>query len=183
LIIKREDAEKLLGITFSTDQAALVDMLIPYLQSMVIKYCNNSFLNHNIYLTASTISFSDDTITDSNAGFVDAYFVAGDYKIRGSKLNDGHVEVSEVAAGALTVNTASLKDNSLITEAADNIITITKVDFPEDIKPVFARLINYYLNQKSAGVKSESLPGGYSVVYQNEREAMNAFNQWAKPFQ
>jgi len=177
-IITSAEAATYLQTTFTAGQSSLVATLIPDLQSLVMDYCKNSFLNNNIYVSAGTISFDTNTVTDSASGFVDAYFVAGDYKVRGSKLNNGILTVSAVAAGALTVS------ETLVTELAGSEITITKVDFPTSIKPAFAQLINYYLTKQGKQVKSESLPGGYSVSYKDGDTMMfELFGQWKKPYQ
>lgn len=175
-IITSAEAATYLQTTFTAGQSSLVDVLIPNLQTMVMEYCKNSFLNHNMELNASTISFASHTITDSASGFTDFY--AGDYKVIGSKFNNGIVTVSSVADGALTVS------ETLVTEAAANDIWIIKVDFPTSIKPAFAQLINYYLTKQGKQVKSESLPGGYSVSYKDADSLMyELFGNWKKPYQ
>jgi hypothetical protein len=78
-------------------------------------------------LTGTTFTFVDggaglvDTITDSLNGFIDAGFCIGDHvKVTGSTASDGTYVVSDVAAGVLTVPTASFSD-----EAAGDAVTIT----------------------------------------------------------
>jgi len=176
MIITSAEAATYLQTTFTAGQSSLVAALIPDLQTMVMDYCRNSFLNHNMELNASTISFDTHTITDSASGFTDFY--VGDYKVRGSKFNNGIATVTAAVAGALTVS------ETLVTETAGNDIWIIKVDFPTSIKPAFAQLINYYLTKQGKQVKSESLPGGYSVSYKDSDSLMfELFGQWKKPYQ
>jgi len=67
------------------------------------------FTKHLEGTSPATIAFvnggaSEDTITDSDSGFVDAGFVAGDTLIvEGSTSNDGQYLIKEVAAGTLTL--------------------------------------------------------------------------------
>lgn len=117
-----------------------IDTWIPKLQKLVIDQCNNYFLNQDFSYSASTISFSGTTISDSDSGFDD--LVAGEYRVRNSKRNDGIVTVTVVADGALTTS------ETLVTEAAENEIFLTKVEFPEEIQPAFADLVKAYITGK-----------------------------------
>jgi len=182
-IITQAEAKSLLQIT-STTYDTLITTLIPIVQKYVIRICRNSFLNTNFQYSSNTIAFvaiDDDTpakITDSDSQFVESDFVAGDYKIRWSKYNDKIVTVDTVEAGTLTLASGE----TLVTEAAENAVTITKVEFPEDIKLPVAQLINYHITKSGKLVKSESLPGGYSVTFKDESEIMSMFNQWRKMY-
>jgi hypothetical protein len=180
-IITQAEVKTLLQIT-NTTYDTLISTLIPIVQKNVIRYCRNSFLNTNFQYEASTVAFvavSGEThakITDSESQFVEYDFIAGDYKIRWSKYNDKIVTVSTVEAGTLTLAEGEI----LVTEAAENSVMITKVEFPEDIKIPVAQYINYLITKSGKLVKSESLPGGYSVTYKDEKEVLSQFNLWRK---
>lgn len=166
----------LLGYTTGDDTTRdnLISTLIPIIQDKVIKYTRNDFLNKNVQIDGAFafVNGSPDTITDSQEGFVDADIVAGDYRIRFSKHNSGIVTVSSVAAGTLTLSTTT----TVVNESADNSILITQVKWPAGIDVDVANLINYYLSpKKGQGIKSESLPGGYSVTFASEVDLMKPF--------
>jgi hypothetical protein len=82
------------------------------------------------YLADTSIAFveggaSEDTITDSNNGFVTAGFQAGDTIIvSGSGSNDGTYTIKEVAAGTLTL----YPDDDLADEVAGASVIIKKPD-------------------------------------------------------
>lgn len=185
-IITKEITKTLLLIPeATTTYDSLITTLIPIVQKLIVKYCRNSFLNPNFQYQANTIAFvavdgeTAAKITDSQSQFVEADFVAGDYKIRWSKYNDKIVNVETVAAGTLTLASGE----TLVTEAAENSPMLTKVEFPEEIQLPTAHLINHYMNKQGRGVKSESLPGGYSVTYKDENEMMfELFGQWRKMY-
>jgi len=179
MIITLDEVNAILGYSYEYDSR--IKKLIPFVQNQVIDYCNNYFLDLDTYIRANTISFSSNIISDSGSGFVEAKFSADnvnkmDIRVRDSKRNDGVYEVNTVAAGSLTLE----GDSPLKTETAENTVTITRIKFPEEIKLPVAQLINYYLNREGKLVKSESLPGGYSVIYKDEKEVMAMFNQWRR---
>jgi len=80
--------------------------------------------NHNI--NAITIAFNDnganaDTITDSDSGFVDAGFIAGDkITVTGDSENNGEYTIDTVIAGTITL----IATDELTTEIAGDDVTI-----------------------------------------------------------
>lgn len=78
-------------------------------------------------ITDVTIAFGDngsspDTITDTLNRFIDMGFCIGDHvKVSGSTTSDGTYVVSDVAAGTLSIPTASFPS----TEAAGDTVTLT----------------------------------------------------------
>lgn len=174
-IITAADAGILLQTTFTTAQINAIELLIPTLQLNVIRYCRDWFVNNNIYLQASTISFTVNNILDSGSGFVEADFIKGDYRVSGSRYNDKIVTVTTVAAGSLTVS------DVMTVEAAEKNIKIIKIDWPPDIKPAFAQYLNRWLSNQGRKAKSESLPGGYSITYKEDSEMLfDLFAAWRK---
>jgi hypothetical protein len=181
MIITKLEVRELLQLGNDTSYDDLITRLIPEVQKDVIKKCNNYFLNTNVQLTASTITFNaDGTITDSAEGFTDAKFFDGmDLKIFGTDLNDGVVEVATVTAGTLTLNTL----NSLRSEASGEAITLTMVDFSRISKFDLAMIFKYYLAKEGKLVNNESLPGGWSGTYKTEREVWQPIiDKHRKPF-
>lgn len=170
-------------ITVDSTRDALITTLIPVVQKNVVRYCRNSFLNPQIRLLSSAIAFTVEgveplsyKIADEHLRFLDYHFIPGDYKISGSLLNDGIYTITDVEASALTVAEV------LRVESAGEYIQIVKVEFPEDLKIPVSQYIRWLLTIQGKIVKSESLPGGYSVTFKDEQEVMKPFNQFRKPF-
>jgi len=166
-IITKAKVKTLLQIDVTTYDD-LIDELIPIVQDFIVDYCNNSFKDTNVSMIASTISFADtdpDTILDSASGFVDAEFSADmEIVVEGSEHNNGMFTLDTVVAGILTL----IATDELVTEAAGNTITITKVEWPKGIWGTTAQMIGYNMARtkefKSIGVSSESY-GDYSRSY------------------
>ncbi len=188
-IITSAQCKSLLQITANTYDT-LIAALIPLVQMRVCRYTNNSFTDANIQLNTNTISltasdFSNPlslvygTVLDSSNSFIDSGFASGnDVKVLGTKSNDGIFTASTVASGQLTL---SALDN-ITAETFGDMITITKVVFPQDIQLDVANLINYYITKQGKLVKSESLPGGYSASFKSDEEVYKPFNRYRKPY-
>ena len=164
MIATRQQIKNLLQITSSDYDAVITDM-IPIVQSQIIDYCTNRFLDPRVYYVSSGIEFvagSPATITDSESGFVTAHFYDGmDVFISGSYNNNGHFEVDDVAAGTLTLD---LRE-TLVNEDESTGVAFYKVDFPKGLVLPFSKMINYNLQKDSAkGYKSKSL-ADYSVTF------------------
>ena len=166
-IITQAKVKTLLQIA-DTTYDDLIDELIPIVQDFIVDYCNNSFKDNNIYMIASTISFADtdpDTILDSLSGFVDADFAANmEIVVEDSDHNNNMFTIDSVIAGTITLIAA----DELITEAAGNEITITKVEWPRGLWGTVAKMIGYDISRTkelgNIGVSSESY-GDYSKSY------------------
>lgn len=168
-IITRAKVKTLLQIAdATTTYDDLIDELIPIVQDFIVDYCNNSFKDINVRMIASTISFADtdpDTILDSSSGFVNAKFSADmEIVVEGSDHNNGMFTLDTVIAGTMTLIDA----DELVTEAAGNTITITKVEWPKGIWGTTAKMIGYDIARtkdfKSIGVSSETY-NDYSRSY------------------
>lgn len=78
------------------------------------------------YLSGTTIAFNEvvdgnDTITDSNNGFLTAGFAVGDsITIQGSGSNDGDYTIKTVTAGTITL----IDEDTLLTEAAGASVVV-----------------------------------------------------------
>lgn len=153
------EIKTLLQIT-DTDSDALITELIPLIQEDILVFLKNKFIIRDIEYKSKYISFSGNTITDSQSSFVTSGFVDGNIVIQDSKLNNGFYTVTNVTAGALTVS------EDLIIESAENDIKINQVMFPKALKMVMSNMIGFSLAVKH-GVKSESI-SRYSVTYAND---------------
>lgn len=173
MIIKTDEALKLMQL--SVDNYDLVNELIPIVQSKVVAYCKNSFLDSAIWVKSENLVIESNTIT-ADIDLEEAGFYEGcDFRISGSKYNDGVYEVESIDGEAITIK------NTLLPET-DNYITLQRVVFPQDIKIDVVQLLKYYFAKEGKLVKSESLPGGYSVTFKDENEIMKGFNLYRKPY-
>jgi len=180
--ITQTETKTLLQISASTWDS-LITSLIPLAKRKIVRYCNNAFLDANIYIEAETIacvSGTPATITDSDSGFVDAGFVSGhDILVYGTDDNDGQYNAATVAAGTLTL----LTGESLTSEDAGNEVLITRIKWPDELKLPASQLLAFLIQKQGKLVGSESLPGGYSVQYKDERALMaELFTDFRKPY-
>ena len=186
-IITRTTVKKLLQIS-STKYDDAIDLLIPIVQSFVVRYCNNHFLITSVYISAETIAFVDGdpaTITDSGDGFVTAGFKdAMDVYVEDTNNNNGIYAIETALAGILTLATGE----ELIDEDAGTVFSITLVKFPRGIWLPVTRMISFDLQKNiSGGIASERL-GDHAVTYQQMSQAersyppfiLNPLNQWRR---
>ena len=161
-LITSSELKAQLGIT-GTDYDAIITQILLFFPDWLVDFCNDNFLNKNLYYTASTISMSSSTISDSASGFVTAGFVAGmDIYIYGSKNNDGHYLISGTA---VTASAIVISNKTFTTELVGYPTTIYQVQYPVGLKLIASNIIAYLLSQgKSQGISSESI-GDYNVSY------------------
>lgn len=143
--------------------------LSPYFTDTSIAFNNNS----GTPPTAAT----DDTITDSNNGFVTAGFVAGNHVIvSGSTANDGTYKILTVSAGTLTLDfsgrlTTAIAGDTITLETLegikveDGVKVIVKAKEANTgtitLGPTSARALNtnssYFSNNRLSGGQAYSL--------------------------
>jgi hypothetical protein len=155
----------------ASEHEDLIDALIPIVKQDIVDYCNNDFVNARVYVHGSNISFtaidgeSAAYISDTDEQFTDALFYdACDILIEDSYLNDGHKKVATAAAGTLTLASGE----TLIDEDSDRSPTILLVEWPEPLKLIAAKMINFNLQKQGVkGLKSFGL-ADYSETYAGE---------------
>jgi hypothetical protein len=167
-----------------TTKDTLINRVIPLVQEKIMNHCKNHFLDNNIYIQGLTLSFTAKAgatkayVSDSGSGFVTAGFKEhGSIYVRGSLYNDGVYTVDTVEAGKMTI----VEDFETETGGATYPV-ITKVKFPASIKFDFANLIRSAITNEGKLVKSESLPGGYSVTFKEDDELLKPFNKFRRPY-
>ena len=159
-MITRAEVKDILQIS-GTDKDNAIETMIPIVRDFTIGYCNNKFLNENLYYTASTIGFYGDKIVDSNSGFVTGGFSAGmDIRVYGSDNNDDSYRIKTITAGSIQTY------DKMTTETVGNSVTLYQVKYPKGLKLAVANMIGFQLNQ-TQGVSSETI-GDYSVSYSGE---------------
>jgi hypothetical protein len=152
------------------DYDALITALIPLVQDDLVNYLHNCFPDYNTQYEASTLTLNDATpatITDSESRFVIEGFEGGmDLALAGSFRNEGIYNVTTVAAGTLTLTTGETLLGETSTDLyGGNIITLTRVIWPNEIKQWVAQIIWQNVSRiKNSNVKSKSL-GPSSITY------------------
>jgi hypothetical protein len=162
--------------TSDTDDLALIDTLIPYVQEDLCDYLNNYFHDYYVTYVSGSISFvkgSPDTITDGESEFVKKRFVAGqDIHVESGTLNDGIHELATVAAGTLTLTSTNELYNIAYDDGDYNLggVRISAIDWPKSLKLVAARMVKYLLDRsdKIDGTLSE-VQDGVSQNYDRAR--------------
>jgi hypothetical protein len=201
-IITLEKTKELLQITDNTKDS-LIESLIPLVQDSVCSYCNNLFTNSNFQIISSNIEFvagveanpdADPdpivevlpTIINTDANYILNGFTDGcEIRVMGSKLNNGTYEVETVSADTLTLKSSAIGEikNEVVTNIFLDTVIITLVQWPKELWLPVATLIGAKLAAKGSGVKSESLPGGYSVTYETQPELLKSlFRNFRKPY-
>ena len=185
-IITTNEVKTLLQIT-ATATDSLIDTLIPVVTSDVHEYTNNYFQNYKTKIESGTFVFdaSLKTLT-SEFNFADDYgYATGqDVIISGSLKNNGIHTISSVSDNVITFVATSI--STIADEDSNARTTIVKMEYPEALKLVVARMINYYLQENKDNVKSESI-SRYSVTYANDsmvngypKSIISGLNRWKR---
>jgi hypothetical protein len=185
MIATRSEIKTLLQIA-DTTYDSLIDTLLPICQGHIFAYTGSHFGVIPINaaglkmsgLTALTFAAADDSITDTAAG-LPVFAVGSDIAIRGSQLNDGQYTVKTSTASVLTVN-ESLIDEGYI---SGQDVTIYLCKFPSSLKLIMANMIGFHIQNRDAGVVSESISGAISTTYSDDggdypdgvKKALNKF--------
>ena len=201
-IITLANAKILLQITGS-DSDALINKLIPDVQSFIISKTNNFFEvgdNYNpnldyqfptppisgpydpykVVLMSNTISFnaSAKTILDSDSNFVNAGFKANmDIRVQYSVGNDGIFGISTVAAGVITLDSSSV----IFDEDNSTYVRLAWVKFPQDLEDVAADLIRIGLTRNDSEEAESERVGNTNFKYVAGQKALDKIIRKLKP--
>lgn len=169
MIASLEEIKTLLQIDIDDEtKNKQISALMEPVQLAIIEYCNNKFKINNIYLQSTAISFDKENkkITHAVSGydFTENYFVPNMHVVvEGSASNDNIYKVASVDASNLTLDD---EVSIALDEEAGQLITVSKVKFPPNLKIPFAKIIEYEMNKSTRkGKKSESVAGNYSVTF------------------
>jgi hypothetical protein len=177
-------------LALNNTKATECALLIPIIQDKIIEYCNNNFVDTGLQVQSSKLSLSYVELdersyvdsTDETIDFTKLFIAGNDISIIGSlSNNNGVYEIESVTANQIVLVAGVVLTNELNAEFTTTF-TITRVRFQIGIKADTAWLINRFLTTQGSIVKSESLPGGYSVTFKDEAEQMKAFNKYRKPY-
>jgi len=164
-IITTAEVKTILQISGS-DKDTYIAAMIPIMQDYITDYCNDVFLNEDIYVDGATFSFSSRTVSDSDSGFVAAGFVSGmDIFIEGSYSNNGLYSLNTVAAASMTTTSADPVSRVFVAEDAGANLTIYHVQFPQALKMACANMIGYQMSRQNLENVSSEKVGDYSVSY------------------
>lgn len=157
-----------------TSKDNIIDSLIVKVQDFIVRRINN-FIVPEIYIQSDSLSFvaSSKKIIDADAGLAyDGFAIGNDILVLGSYQNDKIFSIKTISAGEIEVN------ETIVDEAAGNLIFIRRVQFTEDIKMAAADFIAFKLN-KDKTVKSRSL-GDYSESFFSPQEMLETFSAFKK---
>lgn len=152
------------------DYDSQIDTLIPLVEEDLVEYLNNCFPDKDTSYQAGTIVLNDlspPTITDTEEQFVIEGFEGNmDIALEGSYRNSGLYTVDVTAAGTLTLSSAdSLLNEGTTDEYGSNTLRVTRVRWPEAIKPLVSQMIWENMdNIRAKNVQSKSL-GPFSITY------------------
>ncbi len=174
-ITTKSEVKELLQIASSdTSKDTLIDSLIIKVQDFVVRRINN-FIVPEIFVQGDSISFDASTkkILDAESQFDSNRFAVGnDIIVLGSFQNDKVFSIKSVTESALEVN------ETIVNEAAGELIFIRRIGFTEDIKLAAADFIALKLNKEKT-VKSRSL-GDHSESFFNQQEMLDVFAPFKK---
>ncbi len=163
-LITKAEVKLRLGIS-DTTQDDLIDALIIDIRDWLPDYLHNPFTNPNLTYTASTISFSSITISDSAEQLIIEGFVTGmDIYVSGSLHNDNFYEIANVVgAGSMTISS----DTFTVEAAGTASPTIYQVLYPSGLKTAVSNMIRWQLNEQvNQNIAGEKI-GNYSVSYKD----------------
>jgi hypothetical protein len=164
-IITTAEVKTILQISGS-DYDTYIAQMIPIMQEYITDYCNDVFLNKNLYIDGPTFSFTSRTVSDSDSGFVTAGFVSGmDIYIEGSDSNDGLYSLNTAAAASMTTTSTAPVSKLFVTEDAGAYLTIYHVQYPQALKMACANMIGYQMSKQNLENVSSEKIGDYSVSY------------------
>lgn len=157
-----------------TSKDTLIDSLIVKVQDFIVRRIN-SFIVPEIYVQGENISFvaTSKKILDADEELDhDGLAVGNDIVVLGSYQNDKIFTIKTVSASEIEVN------ETVVDEAAGNLVLIRRIQFTEDIKLAAADFISFKLNKEKI-VKSRSL-GDHSESFLTESEMMDVFSSFRK---
>ncbi len=147
-LLTAEKAMALLGISDDSKRPRIQATSLAF-QNWLAAELRNYFHTED-WILAATISFSGQTITDSDSGFVDAGFTDNmDVHIEGSKRNDGIYRILDVDTGTLDLDD-DLHEDDFHTEAAANSIYITRMQWPVGLELPTAQAIEIDIGETRA---------------------------------
>ena len=196
MIASKTEIKALLEMMTTTNDD-LINRLIPIIEDDIRQYCNNAFLNSNVYMQSGDIVFthnstSADTIAfdGSGDGFVDSQFKAGEtIQVLGSYNNDNFFEIESLTSVLMTLYSTSSRPHfdELITEDESVLIRLSQIKYPKALKSIVAQMVNYKLTTYDYSVSGETV-SRYSVTYNNNdikngypSALMVGLNRWKSP--
>lgn len=180
-------------VTYSyNDYDANIARLIPQVEYDLCSYLNNwfedptIFVHHGAGLAFTKGSTEADKIVDDNQDFSTAGFSAGmDIVVRGGS-NAGIYTLVAVSTAQLTLTSTGV----LVTQDQDvsynaiGGIKISRIQWPQEIKPYIAQMIYYRINRSRPDNKQSESIDDYSVTYINGNpyptEILNGLVKWKR---
>jgi len=187
------------------DQDRRIAVLIPVVTERLRRLCNASFSVQPVSYTRRRTWYYGDpdlysipqveavftastlTVVATDSNFASALFAGGhDVLISGSFLNDGYYEVSSVSTSSMTVLSsysfvgAAKGTHAFMDEGTGATITFSVVNWPNDIKPIVASMIQYDYQERgtwSDASDDEEFAGEYGYP----RELVRQLYHYTRP--
>ena len=177
-LISLSEVKTLLQINVSTYDT-LILMLIPIIENEIIEYCNNEFIGTyestqgimpTVYTYSNTMYFTtlDNSLNDDTEDFTTKKFKVGDViRVYNSLHNDRMYTITSIATHKIILDSI----NTAYDESAGNTLVIARVDFPQKLKFIAARMIKWGM-QKYGFFKQEKFDD-YS--YTRDEKLINGY--------
>lgn len=183
MIATLAEIKAILGISDNSKDTQ-INTLIPMVESDLIVYCNNLFLDTDIRFSGSCSITKISTtykIECAGGGMDLTGFAIGDtILLQGSLRNDKYYTISGINANYIQVS------ESVVAESARDM-QLTLTSFPSALKIYISKMISYQMNHANdSGITSESI-GNYSYSRGSNSgdagypsEILKALDKWRK---
>lgn len=174
MIAATTEIQTLLGLP-STNYNARIGALRQIVQDDLIQICNNDFFMRKVYvkgsdleMTTSSSTATGGKITHGSAEFLNTadgskFIATRDIVLSGSRMNDGHYELTAVSSGALVLTVGA---RSLVAESTGNTATVAQVDWPEGLKPYYAQMVWHKIDKAKGNLAASERIDDYSITYE-----------------
>lgn len=176
MIATLSEIKTLLGISVSTYDSK-ISLNMPIVENFICKFCNDDFVEYTnrlpstprVLIQSNEISFVNSTNSlDSATVDLSSYRIAvGDnLRVYGSYHNNKVFTISSIASGSIVFDSV----NTVKDENYGDYLTIARIVYPEDLKQVYAFMINFNINKDSLkGLKSETILGYSYTLSDNNK--------------
>lgn len=166
MIATLSEIKTLLGISVSTYDTRITANM-PIVENFICKFCNNDFVEYTnrtpsiprVLIQSDEIEFVNSTNSlDSSTVDLSTYrLIEGDnLRVYGSYHNNKVFTIDTIASGSIVFEDV----NTVNDEDYGDYITLAKVLYPEELKKLYAVMINYNIRDDNLkGLKSETILG------------------------
>jgi hypothetical protein len=167
MLITTNKIKSLLNIS-NTDNDNFIKTLIPVVEQDICTLCKNDFIDTRFdFISSNKISFNPTDNSLNLTGIESKDFIVGDtIRVYKSLRNDQIFTIDSIETNKLILNSI----DEVTEENSDENIYIAKIKYPTGLKMIFAKMINYHLQEneeETANIKSEKMDD-YSITYEDK---------------